>query len=123
MKSVRIKAIRYSLLPTWGTCGLSLHAPEQSAGSIHIGDVLLVAFDSLPGQVFKANVTRVSPVLDSQMRRVQIRAELDNADLKLRPEMYGRAQLADPNATMALRVPLSALSTDGIYTTVFICAL
>ncbi|MFM8798322.1 MAG: efflux RND transporter periplasmic adaptor subunit, partial [Fluviibacter sp.] len=95
-------------------------APEQSASSIHIGDVLLVAFDSLPGQVFKANVTRVSPVLDSQMRRVQIRAELDNADLKLRPEMYGRAQLADPNATMALRVPLSALSTDGIYTTVFV---
>ena len=95
-------------------------APEQSAGSIHIGDVLLVAFDSLPGQVFKASVTRVSPVLDSQMRRVQIRAELDNADLKLRPEMYGRAQLADPNATMALRVPLTALSTDGIYTTVFI---
>ena len=34
--------------------------------------------------------------------------------------MYGRAQVADPNATMALRVPLSALSTDGIYTTVFV---
>lgn len=95
-------------------------APEQAASSIRVGDILLVSFDSMPGQVFKANVTRVSPVLDSQLRRVQIRAELDNTDLRLRPEMYGRAQVADPNAVNALRVPLSALSTDGIYTTVFI---
>jgi cobalt-zinc-cadmium efflux system membrane fusion protein len=95
-------------------------APEQAASGIRVGDVLLVSFDSLPGQVFKANVTRVSPVLDAQMRRVQIRAELDNSDLRLRPEMYGRAQVADPNAVNGLRVPLSSLSTDGIYTTVFI---
>lgn len=95
-------------------------APEQSASGIRVGDVLLLSFDSLPGEVFKANVTRVSPVLDSQMRRVQIRAELDNVDMKLRPEMYGRAQLANPNAILAPRVPLSALSTDGIYTTVFV---
>ena len=95
-------------------------APEQAASGIRVDDILLVSFDSLPGQVFKAKVTRVSPVLDSQMRRVQVRAELDNSDLRLRPEMYGRAQVADPNAEMALRVPLSALSTDGIYTTVFV---
>jgi cobalt-zinc-cadmium efflux system membrane fusion protein len=95
-------------------------APEQAASGIRVEDVLLVSFDSLPSQVFKAKVTRVSPVLDSQMRRVQIRAELDNSDLRLRPEMYGRAQVADPNAEIAPRVPLSALSTDGIYTTVFV---
>ena len=95
-------------------------APEQAASGIRVDDILLVSFDSLPGQVFKAKVTRVSPVLDSQMRRVQVRAELDNSDLRLRPEMYGRAQVADPNAEMAPRVPLSALSTDGIYTTVFV---
>lgn len=103
-----------------GHLWIVVDAPEQSANGIRVGDVLLVSFDSLPGQVFSANVTRVSPVLDSQLRRVQIRAELDNADLRLRPEMYGRAQVADPNATIALRVPLSALSTDGIYTTVFV---
>ena len=103
-----------------GHLWIVVDAPEQSANGIRVGDVLLVSFDSLPGQVFSANVTRVSPVLDSQLRRVQIRAELDNTELRLRPEMYGRAQVADPNATMALRVPLSALSTDGIYTTVFV---
>ena len=103
-----------------GHLWIVVDAPEQSANGIRVGDVLLVSFDSLPGKVFNANVTRVSPVLDSQLRRVQIRAELDNSDLSLRPEMYGRAQVADPNATIALRVPLTALSTDGIYTTVFV---
>lgn len=103
-----------------GHLWIVVDAPEQSANNIRVGDVLLVSFDSLPGKVFNANVTRVSPILDSQLRRVQIRAELDNSDLILRPEMYGRAQVADPNATIALRVPLTALSTDGIYTTVFV---
>lgn len=99
---------------------LIVDASEQSATNIKIGDTMLVSFDNLPGQVFKADVTRISPLLDAQMRRVQIRAELDNPDLKLRPEMYGRAQLSDPNAQQAIRIPITALITNGIYTTVFV---
>lgn len=95
-------------------------ASEQTAASIKVGDAMLVSFDNLPGQVFKAEVTRISPMLDAQMRRVQVRAEIDNPDMKLRPEMYGRAQLLDPNAQQAIRIPISALITNGIYTTVFV---
>ena len=95
-------------------------APEQNASNIKVGDTMLVSFDSLPGQVFKAEVTRISPLLDAQMRRVQVRAEMDNPNMTLRPEMYGRAQLSDPNAQPAIRIPVSALITNGIYTTVFV---
>ena len=66
-------------------------APEQSAAGIVVGDTMLVSFDNLPGQTFKADVTRISPMLDPQMRRVQIRAEIDTPDMKLRPEMFGRS--------------------------------
>jgi cobalt-zinc-cadmium efflux system membrane fusion protein len=95
-------------------------APEQSAADVHVGDTMLVTFDNLPGQVFKADVTRISPLLDPKMRRVQIRAEIDNPDMKLKPEMFGRAQLSDPDAPMSVRIPISALITHGIYTTVFV---
>lgn len=95
-------------------------APEQSAAGIRVGDTMLVSFDNLPGQVFKADVTRMSPLLDPKMRRVQIRAEIDNPEMKLRPEMYGRAQLSDPNAPLVVRIPISALITQGIYSTVFV---
>lgn len=95
-------------------------AAEQSAAAVKVGDTMLVSFDNLPGEVFKADVTRISPLLDARMRRVQIRAEIDNPDMKLRPEMYGRAQLSDPNAQQAIRIPISALITNGIYTTVFV---
>jgi cobalt-zinc-cadmium efflux system membrane fusion protein len=95
-------------------------ASEQSATNIKVGDAMLVSFDNLPGQVFRADVTRISPLLDAQMRRVQIRAEIDNPEMKLRPEMYGRAQLSDPNAQQAIRIPITALITNGIYTTVFV---
>ena len=95
-------------------------ASEQTAANIRVGDTMLVSFDNLPDQVFKAGVTRISPMLDAQMRRVQIRAEIDNPDMVLRPEMYGRAQLLDPGAQQAIRIPISALITHGIYTTVFV---
>lgn len=95
-------------------------APEQSAADVRVGDTMLVTFDNLPGQVFKADVTRISPLLDPKMRRVQIRAEIDNPDMKLRPEMFGRAQLLDPDAPMVVRIPISALITHGVYTTVFV---
>ena len=95
-------------------------ASEQSAAAVRVGDTMLVSFDNLPGEVFKAEVTRISPLLDAQMRRVQIRAEIDNPNMRLRPEMYGRAQLSDPNAQQAIRIPISALITNGIYTTVFV---
>ena len=95
-------------------------ASEQSAAAVRVGDTMLVSFDNLPGEIFKAEVTRISPLLDAQMRRVQIRAEIDNPDMRLRPEMYGRAQLSDPNAQQAIRIPISALITNGIYTTVFV---
>lgn len=95
-------------------------ASEQAAANIRVGNTMLVSFDNLPNQVFKADVTRVSPVLDAQMRRVQIRAEIDNPEMLLRPEMYGRAQVLDPSAQQAVRIPISALITNGIYTTVFV---
>lgn len=95
-------------------------ASERDALKINIGDAMLVSFDNLPGEIFKATVTRISPVLDPKMRRVQVRAEIDNPDMKLRPEMYGRAQLSDPNAPQVIRIPISALITHGIYTTVFV---
>lgn len=95
-------------------------APEQSASGIHVGDLMMVSFDTLPGQVFRAEVTRVSPILDPQMRRVMIRAELDNPDMLLRPEMFGRAQLTSQNAPTVARIPIASLITTGVYTTVFI---
>lgn len=95
-------------------------APEQSASGIHVGDLMMVTFDTLPGQVFRAEVTRVSPILDPQMRRVMIRAELDNPDMSLRPEMFGRAQLTSPNAPTVVRIPIASLITSGVYTTVFV---
>ncbi|NTV10993.1 MAG: efflux RND transporter periplasmic adaptor subunit, partial [Zoogloea sp.] len=51
---------------------------------------------------------------------VQVRCLLPNPDGRLRPEMFARASVAAPNGEQAIRLPLSALVTDGLYTATFV---
>lgn len=94
--------------------------PERLASRVRAGEPLLVAVDAFPGETFRARITRVAPQLDPNVRRVQIRAEIGNTDGRLRPEMFARVQLADPRAATVIRLPTTALVTDGLYPVVFV---
>lgn len=48
-------------------------------------DIEAVAF---PGEVFKAKIAAITPVLDPMTRSIQVRAELDNPEHKLKPDMF-----------------------------------
>ena len=45
---------------------------------------------------------------------------MDNAAVKLRPEMYARVRLLADEQKVAVRIPNAALITDGLYSFVFI---
>jgi cobalt-zinc-cadmium efflux system membrane fusion protein len=99
---------------------LLIDLPEQDLGKLHAGDRLEVMVEAWPDQRFPAIVARVSPVLDPATRRVQVRCELSNADGRLRPEMFARAAVLSDSGTRVLRLPTSALISDGLYTAVFV---
>ncbi len=56
---------------------------------IQPGERIDVALTAYPGETFRARVTRIADIVDPQTRTVQVRAELDNADGRLRPGMFG----------------------------------
>ena len=62
----------------------------------------------------------VCPAVDPATRRIQVRCTVDNAGLKLRPEMYARVSLLGNAQRVAVRIPNSALVTDGLYSFVFV---
>ena len=103
-----------------GRLWVLVDVPERLASRIRTGEPLLVAVDAFPGETFRASITRVAPQLDPNVRRVQIRAEIANADGRLRPEMFARVQLADPRAAAVIRLPTTAVVTDGLYPVVFV---
>lgn len=99
---------------------LIIDLPEQDLGKLRVGDKLDVRVDAWPERRFEATVARIAPVLDPQTRRVQVRCSLPNPGGELRPEMFARASVLSDSGQHALRVPTTALVSDGLYTSVFV---
>lgn len=98
---------------------LTLDLPEQETG-IHAGDRVQFTVDAWPHETFSGQISRVSPVLDPVTRRIPVRAVIDNAAGRLRPEMYARAHITRPDAPLALRFPSSAVLTQGLVSSIFV---
>ena len=97
-----------------------IDVPEVHLSKIGIGLSIGVQVDAFPGERFAGRVERISPAVDPATRRVQVRCSVDNADAKLRPEMYARATLLADEHRTAVRVPNAALVTQGVQTFVFV---
>ncbi|MFH1479405.1 MAG: efflux RND transporter periplasmic adaptor subunit [Candidatus Omnitrophota bacterium] len=63
-------------------------AYEYELSWVKAGEKVKVIATSLPGEAFSGIITSLNPVLDPKTRSVRFRAEVDNANLRLKPEMY-----------------------------------
>ncbi|NBS58854.1 MAG: efflux RND transporter periplasmic adaptor subunit, partial [Betaproteobacteria bacterium] len=94
--------------------------PEQHLAKVVVGQPVSVEVEAWSDHVFKGRVERIAPAVDPVTRRIQVRCTVDNAEAKLRPEMYARVRLLADAQKVAVRIPNSALITDGLYSFVFI---
>lgn len=94
--------------------------PERYLSKVSTGLDVTVAVDAYPGETFRARVARIGQVMDPVSRRVQVRCDLPNPEGLLKPEMFARVSLLTRDGQRALRVPGSALVTEGLFSYVFV---
>jgi membrane fusion protein, heavy metal efflux system len=100
---------------------LVVDVPERGAGAIAAGQAVALETDAYPGVQFEARVERVGQTLDPVTHRIQVRCAVDNADLRLKPEMFARVSfMARDGAHHAVQLPNSALFVEGRYEYVFV---
>lgn len=99
---------------------LNIDLPEKAAALAKTGETVSFTLDAYPGVDFTGKVERVGAVVDPTTRRIPVRAVVDNADGRLKPEMFARATLSAPDATKVVRLPVSALLTGGLSAHVFV---
>jgi Cu(I)/Ag(I) efflux system membrane fusion protein len=92
---------------------------EQDLPLVRLGVAVKVTFQALPGVERDGRVTYIYPTVDPATRTARIRVELGNADLALKPGMYGQLQF-DGRIGAGLTVPRSALIVTGTRNLVFI---
>jgi Cu(I)/Ag(I) efflux system membrane fusion protein len=89
---------------------------EADLARVHAGQELEAVPIAFPDQVFKGVITRISPNIDPNTHTLQIRCQVRNPDLRLKPQMLVRVRVVTTPGT-ALVVPQEALvfETDGYY--------
>ncbi len=66
-----------------------LHLPEIDLAKLRLGQASNLTVDALPGRMFTGQVGLISPVVDPASGTVKVTVHIDNADLALKPGMFG----------------------------------
>jgi Cu(I)/Ag(I) efflux system membrane fusion protein len=61
---------------------------EYDAASVRVGQPAVVTVPYLNNKKISARVSYIQPQLDAQTRTLQVRLELPNPSIKLKPEMF-----------------------------------
>jgi cobalt-zinc-cadmium efflux system membrane fusion protein len=86
---------------------------EIDAPMVHLGEPLEVRVLAYPNRMFRARITYIAPSIDSTTHRLPVRAEIDNVDGALKPEMFARFSIATGPEMSAPAVPDSAVVHEG----------
>ena len=95
---------------------------EKDLSWIKIKDEIDFEVSSLPGKSFKSKVTFIDPIVDPVRRIVSVRAEVDNRNLVLKPEMLVNGHIKSKlmNQEETVVVPKSAVLWTGKRSIVYI---
>jgi Cu(I)/Ag(I) efflux system membrane fusion protein len=70
-----------------------LDAYEQDLALVKIGSKVNFTVASLPGKEFTSTVTFIDPLINPQTRTASVRAEANNPELQLKPEMFVKGKI------------------------------
>ena len=86
---------------------------EADSGLVHLGQAVEVRVLAYPKREFKARVTYIAAVVDPVTHRLPVRAEIDNRDGALKPEMFANFRILTGDATESPAVPEAAVVYEG----------
>jgi membrane fusion protein, heavy metal efflux system len=86
---------------------------EADAGSVRLGQPVEVRVLALPDRVFKAEISWVAPSIDANTHRLPVRADIENRDGVLKPNMFATFSIITGEAATAPAVPQSAIVYEG----------
>jgi cobalt-zinc-cadmium efflux system membrane fusion protein len=97
----------------------SIDLPEKDLGKVNVGQSLSIKVDAFPSEDFTGKVQSIGTMVDPASRRIQVRCSVDSKG-KLKPEMYARITPLNTSQQKVIRLPNSALITEGLYSYVFV---
>lgn len=93
-----------------GSLGVMLRLPEEAVASIAMNVPVHFSVPAYPNRTFEARVTRISPVVDSLSRAIEVWAAIRGEGQRLlRAEMTADAELLGASGARVLAVPMGSI--------------
>ena len=87
---------------------LTIPLPESDVTAIGKGMDVTVTFPELPGESFRAKVSRTAGALDPASKTMQIEIDIDNPNGFIKPGMYAKALMQISRRDSVLSLPVTA---------------
>jgi len=85
---------------------------QEELPMLRVGQEVTVTSDSYPGEQFKGQLSLVDPFINDVKRTGRVRLDIQNPELKLKPDMYVNV-LLEMDMGRSLVVPVSAVMPTG----------
>lgn len=95
------------------TVWLVANVRELDAPLMRRGEAVEVRVLAYPGRVFRAKLAHVAPSVDPNTRRLLVRAEVENPDGALKPEMFASFRIITGADSLAPAIPEAAVVYEG----------
>lgn len=102
------------------TVWLVANVRESDAPKMRIGAPVEVSVLAYPGRIFNARLSYVAPALDPNTRRLPVRAEIQNPDRELLPEMFASFRIVSGESRLMPAVPQDAVVYEGAQARVWV---
>jgi membrane fusion protein (multidrug efflux system) len=101
---------------------VDFYVPQQALAEISTGQDVQVTFDAFPGQIFAGKVSAINSAVDTATRTIQVRATIDNSNMRLRPGMFASVSLGTAAPQNLVTLPQTAISYNPYGDTVYTVA-
>jgi len=97
-------------------------AYESDLPWIKVNDKTTFSLKSLPGKMYSGNISYIDPFLNAQTRVAQVRVEISNPELTLKPEMFANGVLESQLSVNSneLLIPKSSILWTGKRAVVYV---
>lgn len=92
---------------------------EFELGGVKEGQQVKVEATAYSGEIFTGKIRAIDPVLNPKTRSIRIRAEIENPQLKLKPDMYAKVTIL-VDVGNVLSIPKDAVLDTGLRKVVYV---
>lgn len=88
---------------------IRIYVAERFISRVSLRQPCEITLDAWPGEVFKGQVSQISPVVDPSSRTMEARITVDNSGSRLKAGMFAKVKIITEQKSNIVKIPASAL--------------